>query len=127
MTRLITALLLFSSTLPALADSAAPAVVNSIGKLRNPHADTSCVDVEVNGQRTPSFDCLSQQMSPEHNKAAGRNNPALSAESAIQRGPNHMGLITPGTVQNRMGNTYGKSAFPQRPERPNYPSLVPSK
>ncbi len=72
----------------------------------------SCVEVEVNGQRVPSYECLQQRLSPEKAKRP----PTLSrSEQQVLQAPNSLGLPTPSTLSNRMGNQFGQSAFPQRP------------
>lgn len=72
----------------------------------------NCVEVEVNGQRVPSYDCLQQRLSPEPAKRP----PALpQSEQQVLQAPNSLGLPTPSTLSNRMGNQFGQSAFPQRP------------
>ncbi|QDJ43180.1 hypothetical protein CBR71_19005 [Bordetella hinzii] len=43
-----------------------------------------------------------------------RGAPAVS-EEAPRRPPSALGMPTPATLGNRMGNTFGVSAFPQRP------------
>lgn len=75
-------------------------------------ADGACIDTEVNGYRALSYDCLNQKMAPA---ATARPAPQLESEAITQRPPNQMGLPTPATIGNRMGNTFGTSAYPQRP------------
>ena len=75
----------------------------------------ACIDTEVNGYRALSYDCLNQKMAPD---AAPKPPPALGSEAITQRPPNQMGLPTPATIGNRMGNTFGTSAYPQRPTPP---------
>ncbi|WYX50911.1 hypothetical protein WJ977_30275 [Achromobacter xylosoxidans] len=72
----------------------------------------ACIETEVNGYRALSYGCLNQKMAPD---AAPRPPPALGSEAITQRPPNQMGLPTPATIGNRMGNTFGTSAYPQRP------------
>lgn len=72
----------------------------------------ACIDTEVNGYRALSYDCLNQKMAPD---AAPKPPPTLGSEAITQRPPNQMGLPTPATIGNRMGNTFGTSAYPQRP------------
>lgn len=72
----------------------------------------ACIDTEVNGYRALSYDCLNQKMAPD---AAPRPPATLGSEAITQRPPNQMGLPTPATIGNRMGNTFGTSAYPQRP------------
>ncbi|WMD20818.1 hypothetical protein RAS12_00145 [Achromobacter seleniivolatilans] len=75
-------------------------------------ASSACIDTEVNGYRALSYDCLNQKMAPD---AAPRPPATLGSEAITQRPPNQMGLPTPATIGNRMGNTFGTSAYPQRP------------
>ncbi|HCP78298.1 MAG: hypothetical protein CML16_15665 [Pusillimonas sp.] len=73
----------------------------------------TCVDVEVDGYRALSYDCLSLQMTPTPRHTS--NNPALVSAEIARQLPNRLGLITQSGTSNRMGNQLGKSAFPQRP------------
>jgi len=75
-------------------------------------ADGACIDTEVNGYRALSYDCLNQKMAPA---TTARPAPPVESEAVTQRPPNQMGLPTPATIGNRMGNTFGTSAYPQRP------------
>lgn len=75
-------------------------------------ASGACIDTEVNGYHALSYDCLNQKMAPD---AAPKPPPTLGSEAITQRPPNQMGLPTPATIGNRMGNTFGTSAYPQRP------------
>ena len=67
----------------------------------------SCVEVVVNGERTPSYSCLTQKLQP--------------TEAITQRPSNQLGLFNQAATSNRMGNTFGTSVYPQRP-----PPVVPS-
>lgn len=72
----------------------------------------ACIETEVNGYRALSYDCLNQKMAPT---AAPKPPAVLGSEAITQGPPNQMGLPTPATIGNRMGNTFGTSAYPQRP------------
>lgn len=74
--------------------------------------DDACIETEVNGYRALSYECLNRKMAPA---AAPRPPAALESEAITQGPPNQMGLPTPATIGNRMGNTFGTSAYPQRP------------
>lgn len=78
-------------------------------------ASGACIDTEVNGYRALSYDCLNQKMAPD---AAPKPPATLGSEAITQKPPNQMGLPTPATIGNRMGNTFGTSAYPQRPTPP---------
>lgn len=99
-----------------LAQSAAPA------RQADPSA---CVDVEVAGYRSLSYDCLSQQMAPR--PRAPQENPALASEDVARMPSNQLGLFNRAATSNRMGNNFGKSALPQRPPNPSFQSPLPTR
>ena len=102
---------------PLMADaqtSPAPALQGAQPAAR-PAPGGACIDTEVNGYRALSYDCLNQKMAPD---AAPRPPAAPGSEAITQKPPNQMGLPTPATIGNRMGNTFGTSAYPQRPSPP---------
>lgn len=76
----------------------------------------SCIEAEVNGYRSLSYDCLNQDMAQRlaRQRPPRRGAPAVS-EEAPRRPPSALGMPTPATLGNRMGNTFGVSAFPQHP------------
>jgi hypothetical protein len=77
----------------------------------------SCMDVEVNGYRALPYDCYQQLMSPPAGTAAA-GNPLTQFDADIsRRQPNQIGLYSQSALKNRMGNTLGKSALPQRPAK----------
>lgn len=115
-------ILLIGLGLPAAAATAADDAAQSGAKPARPSA-SSCIDVEVNGYRGPSYDCLSQQMAPR--TPAPHENPAMASENIAKRPPNELGLANRAATSNRMGNTFGKSAFPQRPPAKVYSPVAP--
>lgn len=82
--------------------------------------DAACVEVEVNGVRAPSYNCLSQKLSPtvKPRNTDGKT-PPLASEAIVQRPSNQLGLFNRAATSNRMGNTFGTSVYPQRP--PTHP------
>ncbi|MNR78010.1 hypothetical protein D3C72_86960 [compost metagenome] len=80
--------------------------------------DAACVDVEVDGVRAPSYNCLSQKLQPKPTpKPASATQ--MGSESIIQRPSNELGLFNRAASGHRMGNTFGTSVYPQRPpDRP---------
>lgn len=77
----------------------------------------ACIEVEVDGQRAPaSFACLSQKLAPAAPAAprAGAAE-ALASEAIVRRPSNQLGLFNRAATGHRMGNQFGRSAFPQRP------------
>lgn len=82
---------------------------------------TACVDVEVNGERAPSYTCLTQQLTPSRDAKADER--GLASESIANRPSNQLGLYNRAATEHRMGNTFGTSVLPQRP--PNNPQGAP--
>lgn len=75
-----------------------------------------CIDVTVNGYKTPSFDCLTQQMTPQ--APAGGTSPGLASGAVANTPSNQLGLANEAAFRNRMGNAAGTSVHPQRPAPP---------
>ena len=97
--RLLTLMLV---SLPLLAQAAEP-------------ASDGCINVEVNGYKALSYQCLSQQMANPNGAAAARKNQQALNVPIEQRAPNKLGLFNQSATRIRMGNTFGTSAQPQRP------------
>lgn len=93
---------------PARAADAAPAPASS------------CIEVTVNGERVPSYDCMTDKLRPSA-AAPGAANQGLASEAIVQRPSNQLGLFNRAATEHRMGNTFGTSVYPQRP-----PAAVPS-
>ncbi|WP_051517000.1 hypothetical protein [Herbaspirillum sp. RV1423] len=74
----------------------------------------SCVDVVVNGERIPAYDCLTQKLMP---KDAGKTQPLpeMTSQTIVGKPSNQLGLFNYTATSNRMGNTFGTSVYPQRP------------
>lgn len=86
---------------------------------------SACIAVEVDGQRAPpSAECLTQKLAPRAGAArpAGAG-AALAAEAIVQRPSNQLGLFNRAATGHRMGDQFGRSAFPQRP--PDAPGARP--
>ncbi len=84
---------------------------------------SACIAVEVDGQRAPpSADCLTQKLAPRAG-AARPAGAALAAEAIVQRPSNQLGLFNRAATGHRMGDQFGRSAFPQRP--PDAPGARP--
>lgn len=82
----------------------------------------SCVEIEVDGIATPSFSCLTQKLRPAVTR---RQIPEaeLNSGNATRRPGNQMGLFNQAATGHRMGNTFGTSVLPQRPN--NAPPASP--
>lgn len=74
-----------------------------------------CIEVQVNGERIPAWDCLQRKLAPA-SKAA--KSPALPEAERLMRQPGNqlMQYNLEGTRQ-RMGDAFGRSVVPQRPAR----------
>lgn len=74
-----------------------------------------CIEVQVNGERIPAWDCLQRKLGPA-SKAA--KSPALPEAERLMRQPGNqlMQYNLEGTRQ-RMGDAFGRSVVPQRPAR----------
>ncbi|VVE01727.1 hypothetical protein PAQ31011_02178 [Pandoraea aquatica] len=83
-----------------------------------PASRAGCVDVEVNGQRSPSYDCLTNQLQPASAPGSGRA-PGLESEEIANKPSNQIGgQFNWSATSQRMGNSFGNSATPQRPAAP---------
>jgi hypothetical protein len=83
----------------------------------------SCIDVGVNGYRAPSYDCLTEQMTPA-NTPSNATPPGLASGWVANAPSNQLGLANEAATRTRMGNTFGKSAQPQRPPAQNFSPLM---
>jgi len=78
--------------------------------------EPNCIEVEVNGQRTPAYDCLTEKLSTTAASAnRGRPDPRLKSEQIATRPANEIALFNRAATSQRMGNTFGESVHPQRP------------
>lgn len=84
--------------------------------------DSNCVDVEVNGSRSPSYNCLEQHLTPPANRQP--NNPGMASFDIANRPSNQLGMFNQSSTSNRMGNTFGTSVYPQHPPAPAFNSPV---
>jgi len=97
----------------SLAGSAAPAWSAQPDAASDGSA-ASCIDVVVNGEHIPSYDCLTQKLMP---KAGGKPQPTpeMTSQAIVGKPSNQLGLFNYTATSNRMGNTFGTSVYPQRP------------
>ncbi|WP_345891944.1 hypothetical protein [Burkholderia sp. Ap-962] len=75
-----------------------------------------CVDVEVDGVRALSYDCLSRQLQSGAAPSAGASQPA--SEDRARQPSNRIGTFNLSAERNRFGANWGKSVTPQRPALP---------
>jgi hypothetical protein len=90
-------------------------------------ASPSCVDVQVEGARAISFDCLNAKLKAEAQQQ-GDAAPTVTAKDIAGTGaPTTVGTFSYTGTSIRMGNAFGKSAFPQRPPVQSFTNaLVPT-
>ena len=89
-------------------------------------ANPSCVDVQVEGARSLSFECLNQTLKDAAQQQS-ETAPTVSAKDVTGTGaPTTVGTFSYTATSIRMGNAFGHSAIPQRPPAPSFTSaLVP--
>jgi len=83
---------------------------------RATRADTPpCIDVQVNGERIPAWECLQRRLAPATPRV---RSPRLPESERLMRqaGNQRMQYSREGTRQ-RMGDAVGRSETPQRPAR----------
>jgi hypothetical protein len=107
--------------------SAADDAASASGTPKTP-SRSGCVDVEVNGQRSPSYDCLTNQLQPASSPLAGGRAPGLESEDIANRPSNQIGgQFNWSATSQRMGNAFGNSATPQRPAAPPPAPIIPGR
>lgn len=74
----------------------------------------SCIDVEVNGERVPAYDCLTDKLTPAESREP-RTAAQLGSEQIARRPSNELDLFNQAATRQRMGNAFGKSVQAQRP------------
>lgn len=75
----------------------------------------SCIEVTVDGEKIPPYDCLTQKLMPKPGAKPSPDTPELASQGIINKPANALGLFNYATTSNRMGNTFGTSVYPQRP------------
>ena len=81
--------------------------------------EPACIEVEVNGERAPAYDCLTLKLNAAVSTAGKpRQDPRLESEQIATRPSNEIALFNRAATRQRMGNTFGRSVHPQRPPAP---------
>lgn len=84
----------------------------------------SCVDVQVEGARSLSFDCLNRQLNDAGQQRTDAA-PTANAKDVTGTGaPTTVGTFSYTGTAIRMGNAFGKSATPQRPPAPSFTNAL---
>ncbi|WP_312703948.1 hypothetical protein [Stenotrophomonas lactitubi] len=74
-----------------------------------------CIEVQVNGERIPAWDCLQRKLAPAENAAARPAPP--EAERLMRKSGNQLLQYNLEGTRQRMGDAFGHSVVPQRPAR----------
>ena len=100
----------------ALAVTASPAFADPAASPSSPgDGGRACVEVEIAGERTPDYACLSDAL---RGAVAAARPVANLPTVGRQPGPNAVGLITPTEVRQQYGPDFGTSVVPYRPVVP---------
>lgn len=85
------------------------------GEAKKQEDAAPCIEVQVNGERIPAWDCLQRKLTPA---AKPVKSPTLPEAERLMRQPGNqlMQYNLEGTRQ-RMGDAFGRSVVPQRPAR----------
>jgi hypothetical protein len=87
-------------------------------------APESCVDVQVEGARSLSYDCLNKTLNDSAGSTEAGPHP-FDVKDAVGNGaPTTVGTFSYTGTSIRMGNAFGKSAIPQRPQPPSFTSAL---
>lgn len=74
-----------------------------------------CIEVQVNGERIPAWDCLQRKLAPAAGTAARPDLP--EAERLMRKPGNQLLQYNLEGTRQRMGDAFGRSVVPQRPAR----------
>jgi hypothetical protein len=74
-----------------------------------------CVDVQVGSDRAVGLECLNSEI--ERSVRHEKNAPAIVSPVDGRTSPARLGLATEEAARQQMGNAFGRSATPQRPQR----------
>ncbi|MEI2262064.1 hypothetical protein OHC51_14000 [Stenotrophomonas indicatrix] len=74
-----------------------------------------CIEVQVNGERIPAWDCLQRKLAPAAGTAARPDLP--EAERLLRKPGNQLLQYNLEGTRQRMGDAFGRSVVPQRPAR----------
>jgi len=85
---------------------------------------TPCVDVEIGGDRSAYLDCLNKQMQQGTEREHEIPQPAAPLDA--QSPSNRVGTANDAAAREKMGNAFGKTAVPQRPNPVFVNPVVPS-
>ncbi|WP_157004318.1 hypothetical protein [Xanthomonas pisi] len=101
--------------------AAAPAAAASQAAVTpGPASDAApCVEVQIGQTSTGRLSCLNQLLRETAARAAGAPQATVTPATGS---PIELGQPTPAALRQRLGQAYGRSAQPQRPAPPRYPT-----
>ena len=104
----------------SLCAPACPAQTAPPGQAGSSNAGGPCVDVQVGNERVADLDCLNRQLrlGVEREHAV----PPISAPIDARSSSTAVGTANQAAAEQTMGNTFGRSAQPQRPPQPVFVS-----
>ena len=86
-----------------------------VGGVAQAEQDQGCIDVQVGQARALAYDCLTRQLQNTDGQRAAQANRKAMQMDVSKRASNQLGLFNQSATGQRMGNTFGVSAQPQRP------------
>ncbi len=86
----------------------------------NPGGHSSCVEVEIGGEKAPDWNCLNQKLEDEVNAASGAPAQAGLAPISANSPTDQVGGFNPTAMSQQYGSNWGKSAVPFRPPAPTF-------
>jgi hypothetical protein len=87
----------------------------------SPPPTSPCVDVQIGHDRTAALNCLNQSF--QRDVAREHSVPQPEAPVDVHSSSTQLGTANETAARQRMGNTFGVSASPQRPVRVFVPTL----
>lgn len=85
------------------------------GQAARPADAAPCIEVQVNGERIPAWDCLQRKLAPAPDSTARPDLP--EAERLMRKPGNQLLQYNLEGTRQRMGDAFGRSVVPQRPAR----------
>jgi len=101
---------------PALALALLLALPSALaGEAKKQDGAAPCIEVQVNGERIPAWECLQRRLAPAPKSAKSAALP--DAERLMRQPGNQLIQYNLEGTRQRMGDAFGRSVVPQRPAR----------
>ncbi|MFT4410052.1 hypothetical protein [Stenotrophomonas muris] len=85
------------------------------GEAKKQDGAAPCIEVQVNGERIPPWECLQRRLAPAPKSAKSAALP--DAERLMRQPGNQLMQYNMEGTRQRMGDAFGRSVVPQRPAR----------